>query len=150
MKRMAVLLALASSVGVAQAGVMDAVAQLYVKQAGLDKLTTVIPPGNRVGIAGKALLVNGSSICPGTPVPDSKGIWVMGMDNELYRTLHEGRGGCVVVGPHTTEVTVVLYDKTGDQFTRRQEQWSVEHKQVRGFDAILLKRPNSEVVADVQ
>lgn len=148
MKKVTFLLALASIVGTAQAGVLDAVGQFYIKQAGLDRLTAVIPPAseNKVSIDGRAMLVSGSSTCPREPLPDSTAIWIMGESDDSYVDLHAGHDRCVVIGPHTSSVSVVLWGNADGRVERLAETWAVQHGLPGHADALVLKRPNGEFV----
>lgn len=152
MKKLALLLGLAGVVGAAQAGALNDMTQFYIKQAGLDRLTAVLAPtvGNKVLIDGKAMLVGGSSICPVKPLPDSPGIWVMGMSNDQYAALYAGHAGCAVIGPKATSVRVVLYDKVDGHVVQRQETWAVQRGLPNHADAVVLKRANGEFVTAAQ
>jgi len=148
MKKLAALLGLLGFVGVAQAAALNDLAQLYIKQAGLDRLTAVLVPtaANKVSIDGKAMLVGGFSICPVKPLPDSTGIWVLGMSDNQYAELYAGHVGCAVIGPKDTGVRVVLYDKVDGQVIQRQETWSVQRGLPNHADAVVLKRANGQFV----
>jgi hypothetical protein len=149
MKKIALLLTLATVVmaaaGAAQAGIIDRVLQSQLQMPRLERLTSVIPPGHKVEIDGKTLTVVGTTGCPQNPVPGTTDIWVIGTSSDMYRDLYAGQSGCIVVGPTTTSVDVKIYADTGLFGT---ESWTVERKQINGFDSLQLKRPNGDYVTD--
>ncbi|WP_425952987.1 hypothetical protein [Ralstonia pseudosolanacearum] len=150
MKKVAALLVLSGAACAASAGVMDDLTQFYVKHAGLDKVTAVIPPGHKAMLGDKTIMVSGLSTCPVEPLPGSKGIWVLGMSNDAYAQMYAGLPGCIVVGPHTSKVSVVLYEKIDGRLNRYAEDWTVQHGIPQHEDAIVMKRPNGEYVSDAR
>lgn len=148
MRKLAALLGLMGLMGVAQASALNGLTQLYIKEAGLDRLTAVLVPtaDNKVLIDGKAMLVGGSSICPVKPLPDSTGIWVVGMSDTQYAEQYAGHVGCAVIGPKAASVHVVLYGKFDGHVIRQQETWSVQRGLPNHADAVVLKRANGQLV----
>ena len=127
-------------------------AQIYLKHAGLDRLTVVVAPtaGNKVLIDGKAMAVGGPSTSPAKPLPSSTGMWVMGMGDDEYTKLYAGHDGCAVIGPKASSVQVVLYDKVEGHIVLRQETWTVQHGLPNHAEAVVLKRANGDYVIAAQ
>ncbi|MBA9851909.1 hypothetical protein D7S54_17100 [Ralstonia pickettii] len=122
----------------AKAGVLADIGAAAYKAAGAPSVTTVIPPGYQVEVGGHDRLVMGSDLCPRAPVPPSTHLWFMG-----GRPV-EG-SDCVVIGPNTQDVPVVLYGTDG---ARTSEIWSVDRQERNGIPVLRLKRANGEYVAD--
>lgn len=149
MKKAGLLMAALGLVGTAQAGVVDDLTSYYAKEAGLAHVTIVIPPGHALLVGGRPTLVSGPSRCPTQPVPGSDGIWVMGMSNDAYAQLHAGQRGCAVVGPTTTTLSVTMHDRAS-ALPVHTENWTVEHRQIHGAEAMLLKRADGEPIIDAR
>lgn len=149
MKKAGLLVAALGIVGTAQAGVVDDLTSYYAKEAGLAHITIVIPPGHALLVGGRPTLVSGPGQCPTQPVPGSDGIWVMGMSNDAYAQSYAGQRGCAVVGPTTTTLSVTLHDKAR-ALPVHNENWTVEHQQIHGAQAMLLKRASGELIVDAQ
>jgi len=131
----ALLMAVAS-----HAGVLADIGAAAYKAAGSPSVTTVIPPGYRVEVGGQAKVMSGGDLCPSAPVPPSQHLWFMGGHPVVG-------SGCVVIGPGTKDVLVVLYDSDG---ARTSEIWSVDRQERNGIPVLRLKRPNGEYVADTK
>ncbi len=137
-----VLVAMAACISTiaANAGVLTDIGAAAYKAAGAPSVTTVIPPGYQVEVGGHDRLMMGSDLCPRVPVPPSTHLWFMGG--------HPVDGsGCVVIGPNTQEVPVVLYGSDG---ARTSEVWSVDRQERNGIPVLRLKRANGEYIADAK
>lgn len=149
MKKAALLIAASGIVSTAHAGTVNDLASFYGKELGLAHTTIVIPPGHALLVGGRAALVSGASLCPTQPLPGSDGIWVMGMSNDTYAQLHAGQRGCAVIGPTTATLSVTLHDKARG-LPAQTETWTVEHRQIHGAQAMLLKRASGELIVEPQ
>ncbi|WP_175796525.1 hypothetical protein [Burkholderia anthina] len=97
----------------------------------------VIPPGYKVQIDRRAVVVSGHDRCPTDSNP-SVNFWIGGRpDGDLRPTT-----GCVVVAPSSDSVRVQVGARGG----LADETWRIEHGERDGLQVTLVRRPNGDLV----
>lgn len=96
----------------------------------------VLKPGYQVLLDGHPSPIFGIDECP-RDVDPQKAFWLGGRPDYIPTN------GCVVVGPETTQVRVLVSPHVA-------EVWKVVHKQRDGFPVTLVQRPNGDYITKAQ
>jgi len=131
-----------AAIGVTAAIVLGAIAWHYASTAARSVMADMPPPqivlkpGYQFLIDGHSVQVVGNDVCPSEEDPQ-KAYWPGGRPAVIPER------GCVVVGPTTSSVRVLLSNGV-------YEVWAIKHQEHNGFPATLIQRQNGEYVTDAK
>ncbi len=108
----------------------------YLVETGMPQPKLVLKPGYQVLLNGHPTSILGTDECP-QDVDPQKAFWLGGRPDDIPTM------GCVVVGPETPEVRVMVSPNLA-------EVWKVVHEQRDGFPVTRIQRPNGDYIADAK